>query len=90
MDKWAEILKLKPCPFCGEIPRVLMVEQDIFGERRLVLECCMKHEITEGAPATITSLSGAEASIRIDMSPEEKWNRRTSTDGNKEKNEQNM
>ena len=79
MDEWAKILKLKPCPFCGEIPRALMFEQDRFGERRLVLECCMKHEITQDAPETITSWSGAKKSLRIDMTPEEKWNRRTST-----------
>lgn len=76
MDEWAEILKLKPCPFCGKIPRVAMLEQDRFGERRLVLECCMTHEITQDAPETILSWNGATECLRIDMSPEEKWNRR--------------
>lgn len=76
MDEWAEILKLKPCPFCGKIPRVVMLEQDRFGERRLVLECCMTHEITQAAPETILSWGGEEERIETVITPEEKWNRR--------------
>lgn len=79
MDEWAKILKLKPCPFCGEIPRVRMFEQERFGGKRLVLECCMTHEITQDDPVTIISWCEEKECIRTDMTPEEKWNRRTST-----------
>lgn len=76
MDEIAELLKLKPCPFCGEIPRVRMLEQERIGEKRLVLKCCMTHKITQDAPETITSWDGTTEYIRIGRSPEEKWNRR--------------
>lgn len=79
MNEWAKNLKLKPCPFCGGMPRVRMLEQERFGGKRLVLECCMTHEITQGEPEKIFSWNGATEYYRTDMTPEEKWNRRTST-----------
>lgn len=85
MDEMAELLQLKPCPFCGEIPRVRMIEQERFGGKRLVLECCMTHEITQAAPETIISWGGEKEYIETDITPEEKWNRRTNTEGNGEK-----
>lgn len=69
----------KPCPFCGEIPKVGVVEFDHGYISKLGLSCCMNFEIE--SDDIISYMNGKCGEVEmyrmIGLSPIDKWNRRT-------------
>lgn len=66
----------KPCPFCGEIPKVGVVEFDHGYISKLELLCCMDFEIESDDIIGVMNRNCEETYHMIGLSPIDKWNRR--------------
>lgn len=66
----------KPCPFCGAIPKVGVMEWEHGFVCRLTLSCCMEFEIECDDVIQVQTFNCEDEYHLIGLSPIDKWNRR--------------
>lgn len=75
LDEFIE-KSIKPCPFCGNRPRISCMSMDLTGVATLEMECCMRFYIDSDDLVRIDTFAEGTQYKQIGMNAIEKWNRR--------------
>lgn len=74
LDEFIE-KSIKPCPFCGNRPKIKYLSWDMGGISTLEMECCMDFIVESDRILRIETIENQSCGT-IGMNAIEKWNRR--------------